>query len=63
MLIDDCWLAGGRLEDALDHYKRAKKFGVEKAEVHIRNVSFRSFDGLHAFLKYIQMCLLCVNHR
>ncbi|KAF8517987.1 TPR-like protein [Hysterangium stoloniferum] len=31
--------ACGHLENALEHYKRAKKYGVEKAEVHIRNIS------------------------
>ncbi|KAF9815797.1 hypothetical protein IEO21_04381 [Rhodonia placenta] len=31
--------ACGRLEDALVQYKRSKKFGVERAAVHIRNVS------------------------
>ncbi|KAF8492494.1 hypothetical protein JB92DRAFT_3085001 [Gautieria morchelliformis] len=35
--------ACGRLEDALTHYKRARKFGVEKAEVHIRNVRTKIF--------------------
>ncbi|KAF8582731.1 TPR-like protein, partial [Ramaria rubella] len=43
--------ACGRLEDALGHYKQAKKFGVEKAEVHIRNVrvwnaSIHTFTGM-----------------
>ncbi|KAG5721334.1 hypothetical protein E4T56_gene12987 [Termitomyces sp. T112] len=31
--------ATGRLEDALIQYKRSKEFGVERAAVHIRNVS------------------------
>lgn len=29
---------GGRLEEALDQYKRSKEFGVDRAEMHIRNV-------------------------
>ena len=32
-------IIGGRLEEALTHYKRSKEFGVERAEMHIRNVS------------------------
>jgi len=35
--------ACGRLEDALTYYKRSKKFGVERAAVHIRNVSAKIF--------------------
>jgi len=31
--------ACGHLEPALEEYKRAKKFGVDRAELHIRNVS------------------------
>ncbi|KLO17962.1 TPR-like protein [Schizopora paradoxa] len=31
--------ACGRLEDALTQYKRSKEFGVERAAMHIRNVS------------------------
>ncbi|KAF9447516.1 TPR-like protein [Macrolepiota fuliginosa MF-IS2] len=31
--------ATGRLEDALEKYKLSKEFGVERAAVHIRNVS------------------------
>lgn len=31
-------LPAGRLEDALEEYKRSQKFGVERAAVHIRNV-------------------------
>ncbi|PFH51043.1 hypothetical protein AMATHDRAFT_3432 [Amanita thiersii Skay4041] len=30
--------ATGRLEEALEQYKRSKEFGVERAAVHIRNV-------------------------
>ncbi|KAF8159795.1 hypothetical protein B0H34DRAFT_674093 [Crassisporium funariophilum] len=30
--------ASGRLEEALEQYKRSKQFGVERAAVHIRNV-------------------------
>ncbi|KIJ55350.1 hypothetical protein M422DRAFT_57828 [Sphaerobolus stellatus SS14] len=30
--------ACGHLENALEHYKRAKTYGVDKADVHIRNV-------------------------
>ncbi|TFK39406.1 hypothetical protein BDQ12DRAFT_722278 [Crucibulum laeve] len=30
--------ATGRLEEALDKYKRSKEYGVERAAVHIRNV-------------------------
>ncbi|KAJ3515994.1 hypothetical protein NLJ89_g1405 [Agrocybe chaxingu] len=30
--------ATGRLEEALEKYKRSKEFGVERAAVHIRNV-------------------------
>lgn len=30
--------ACGFLEESLEHYKRAKEFGVERAEMHIRNV-------------------------
>ncbi|KAF9786486.1 hypothetical protein BJ322DRAFT_1108332 [Thelephora terrestris] len=35
--------ACGRLEDALTYYKRSKDFGVERAAVHIRNVSAKIF--------------------
>lgn len=31
--------ACGRLEEALSYYKRSKEFGVERAAMHIRNVS------------------------
>jgi len=31
--------ATGRLEEALEKYKRSQEFGVERASVHIRNVS------------------------
>jgi len=31
--------ASGRLEEALEQYKRSKDFGVERAAMHIRNVS------------------------
>ncbi|GJJ11247.1 hypothetical protein Clacol_005479 [Clathrus columnatus] len=30
---------GGYLERALEHYKRAEKYGVKKAAMHIRNIS------------------------
>ncbi|KAK2465653.1 hypothetical protein APHAL10511_002197 [Amanita phalloides] len=30
--------ATGRLEDALEQYKRSKEYGVERASIHIRNV-------------------------
>ena len=29
----------GRLDEALEKYKQSKKYGVERAAVHIRNVS------------------------
>jgi len=35
--------ACGRLEDALTYYKRSKDFGVERAALHIRNVSAKIF--------------------
>ncbi|THH04783.1 hypothetical protein EW145_g5271 [Phellinidium pouzarii] len=31
--------ACGKLEESLTHYKRSKEYGVERAEMHIRNVS------------------------
>lgn len=31
--------AGGRLEEALEHYRRSKEYGVDRAAMHIRNVS------------------------
>ncbi|EMD34722.1 hypothetical protein CERSUDRAFT_75649 [Gelatoporia subvermispora B] len=31
--------ACGRLEEALEHYKRSNEYGVERAAMHIRNVS------------------------
>ena len=31
---------GGRLEESLTQYKRSKENGVDRAEVHIRNVCF-----------------------
>ncbi|OCH91272.1 TPR-like protein [Obba rivulosa] len=31
--------ACGRLEEALEHYKRSKEYGVERAAMHIRNAS------------------------
>ncbi|KAF9258899.1 TPR-like protein [Marasmius fiardii PR-910] len=31
--------ATGRLEEALEQYKRSKEFGVERAAMHVRNVS------------------------
>lgn len=31
--------ATGKLEEALEQYKRSKEYGVERAAVHIRNVS------------------------
>jgi hypothetical protein len=30
---------GGQLEEALVQYKRSKQFGVDRAAMHIRNVS------------------------
>lgn len=30
--------AGGQLEEALAQYKRSKDYGVDRAEMHIRNV-------------------------
>lgn len=32
-------VTGGKLEEALEQYKISKKYGVEKADMHIRNVS------------------------
>jgi len=32
-------IPAGKLEEALEQYKRSKEFGVERAAVHIRNVS------------------------
>jgi hypothetical protein len=29
----------GRLPDALENYKRSKRFGVDRADVHIKDVS------------------------
>ncbi|KAG8946114.1 hypothetical protein FRC04_012092 [Tulasnella sp. 424] len=31
--------ASGQLEEALEQYKRSKQYGVEKADMHVRNVS------------------------
>ncbi|KAG8911101.1 hypothetical protein FRC00_007066 [Tulasnella sp. 408] len=31
--------ASGELEEALEQYKRSKQYGVEKADMHVRNVS------------------------
>ncbi|KAG9016700.1 hypothetical protein FRB90_002455 [Tulasnella sp. 427] len=31
--------ASGQLEEALEQYKRSKKYGVDKADMHVRNVS------------------------
>ena len=31
--------ACGFLEESLEHYKRSKEFGVERAAMHMRNVS------------------------
>lgn len=39
--------SGGRLEEALDQYKRSKEFGVDRAEMHIRNVHV-----LHTLLSF-----------
>lgn len=44
-------ILGGRLEEALTHYKRSKEFGVERAEMHIRNVS-SSFSYIRCQLLY-----------
>ena len=33
---------GGRLEEALTQYKRSKANGVDRAEIHIRNVRFQT---------------------
>jgi len=35
-LCEDC--IAGKLEEALEMYKRSKQFGVERAALHIRNV-------------------------
>ena len=41
-------LVGGRLEEALVQYKRSKENGVDRAEVHIRNVrSILIFLGIN----------------
>jgi hypothetical protein len=29
----------GRLQEALEHYKRSKRYGVDRAAVHIKDVS------------------------
>jgi len=34
----------GQLEEALKQYKRAKEYGVERATMHIRNVSNTNLD-------------------
>ena len=31
-------MTGGQLEEALEHYKRCKEHGIERAAMHIRNV-------------------------
>lgn len=39
----------GRLEEALEKYKRSQQFGVERAAVHIRNV--------RAFILYVNILI------
>jgi hypothetical protein len=41
-------VSGGKLEEALEQYKRSRKHGIERAEMHIRNVST---------LRYTRNCL------
>ena len=36
-------MTAGRLEEALEQYKRSKEFGSERADPHIRNVGPRPF--------------------
>ena len=43
-MLDD-HATGGRLEEALEYYKRSKDFGVDRAAMHIRNVSDSSLFG------------------
>ena len=38
VLRADKLCTGGQLEEALAQYKRSKEFGVDRAEMHIRNV-------------------------
>jgi len=33
--------AFGRLQEALEHYKRSKRYGVDRAVIHIKDVSAR----------------------
>lgn len=35
-------ILAGKLEEALEQYQKSKHFGVERAAMHIRNVSFVS---------------------
>jgi hypothetical protein len=42
----------GQLEEALKQYKRAKEYGVERAAMHIRNVSSSNLDH-HFQISYI----------
>ena len=37
---------GGRLEEALEQYKRSKEYGVERATMHIRNVRASNIGGI-----------------
>lgn len=48
VIVADCHMSAGRLEDALIQYKRSKEFGVERAAVHIRNVN-RFTSGFTCF--------------
>jgi hypothetical protein len=40
---------GGRLEEALTHYKRSKAHGVDRAEAHIQNVSLLNHLMYHLY--------------
>lgn len=43
VLAIDWHATAGRLEDALAQYQRSKDFGIERAAVHIRNVSQHTY--------------------
>lgn len=46
----------GQLEEALKQYKRAKEYGVERAAMHIRNVSNSNLDrDLKSHISLLQL--------
>lgn len=56
-------VTAGKLEEALEKYKRSQEFGVERASVHIRNVERFTYIITHTHVFFSQVSAKILGKR